>query len=231
MVEPALPVNVGHVARLAKNFGAERILFINPSFDPKEAQVFSAHGADMLLRATAVTWKELVDSFDILVGTTATQAKKSSNIVRASLSPAKLAERLRGFSGKVCVVLGREATGLRNQELKECDIVVTISTGTKYGTLNIGHALAIVLHELSNVERSSTRRVAAKDHRELITRYAATLADLTGYPAHKAKLMKRALKQVLGRSGASERETLLIIGLLRKAILAVQRKEQSRSLG
>lgn len=220
-----MPVNAGHVARLAKNFGAERLFLVKPSFNMKEAQKFSAHGADALLSAQTVSWKDLVESFDVLIGTTATQAKKGSNIVRSSLSPVKLAQRLRGFSGKVCIVLGREATGLRNQELAECDIVVTISTGTKYRTLNIAHALAIVLYELSKAKRApAERRIAKKDHRELAARYATSLANLSGYPDHKTRLMQRALKQVLGRSGASERETLLITGLLRKAILAVQRK-------
>ena len=223
MVEPSQPVNVGHVARVAKNFGVEKLVLINPEVDIEEARIFAAHGTDILLAAENLPWNQLRPRFDLLVGTTAMRARKPSNLLRTTIPPYELARRLQNIGGKTCVVLGREATGLRNEELRECDIVVSIRTGTRYGTLNIGHAAAILLYELSTRRQIRTNTVSDIGQKQVLLRYAKILADRSEYPYHKASMAQRALSQILARSGATNRETSLITGLFRKALLALER--------
>ena len=57
----------------------------------------------------------------------------------------KEAEREKDF----CIVLGRETFGSNNKELQMCDLIVVIDTKTEYRTMNISHALAILLYEIS----------------------------------------------------------------------------------
>jgi len=42
LVEPEHEVNVGHIARLMKNFGLSELLLINPKFDLEKAKKYSA---------------------------------------------------------------------------------------------------------------------------------------------------------------------------------------------
>ena len=75
--------------------------------------------------------------------------------------------------------------------------------------------------------REKNRRIVDRSQRIILTQYAQKLSELSGSQPHKTVMIQRALKQVLGRSGATSRETSLIIHLLRKAILAIERKEKN----
>ncbi|MCP8316808.1 MAG: hypothetical protein H3Z51_08110 [archaeon] len=48
LVEPVYEVNVGHIARVMKNFGLEELLLINPKVDLIKARKFASHGVDIL---------------------------------------------------------------------------------------------------------------------------------------------------------------------------------------
>jgi len=87
LVEPEYPVNVGYVARLAKNFGVRRIYFVNPKVDLSAASIYAAHGADVLDRAKTVEFGELRRIHDLLVATTAIRARRRGNLVRRVLRP------------------------------------------------------------------------------------------------------------------------------------------------
>src|SRR6185437_10660530 len=63
LVEPQYPVNVGHVARLMKNFGLRRLYMVNPHYDSVEAVRYATHGKDVLASAKVVTLKQLRKKF------------------------------------------------------------------------------------------------------------------------------------------------------------------------
>jgi TrmH family RNA methyltransferase len=151
LVEPLYHVNAGHVARLMKNFGAAGLFLVNPHFNSEEAIKFSTHGKRILASAKVVTFDELRAKFDVLAGTTAITATSRLNVLRGQTRPEELAKLVQsvGKSKSFCIVLGRESSGLNNTELQMCDFVVTIDTKTKYRTLNISHALSILLYEIS----------------------------------------------------------------------------------
>ena len=47
---------------------------------------------------------------------------------------------------KVALVFGRESTGLTNEELKLMDFIIRIPANQNYPTLNISHAVGIILY-------------------------------------------------------------------------------------
>lgn len=47
------------------------------------------------------------------------------------------------------LVMGKEGTGLREEELQYCDACVTIPTNGKYGILNLCQATTICLYEFT----------------------------------------------------------------------------------
>jgi tRNA C32,U32 (ribose-2'-O)-methylase TrmJ len=86
LIEPQYPVNLGHMARLMKNFGLKSLYFIRPHFDKTEAAKYSTHGNDILIAAKSVTLSQLRKKFDVLIGTTAIQASSRLNILRGSIN-------------------------------------------------------------------------------------------------------------------------------------------------
>src|SRR5919198_4344736 len=125
LVEPLYHVNVGHVARLMKNFGLRKLYFVKPHFDRMKAVKYSTHGKDVLLAAKTITLTQLRNKFDVLIGTTAIRATSRLNVLRAGIGPEKMARIIRDRSTKnFCIMLGRESSGLNNKELALCDLVV-----------------------------------------------------------------------------------------------------------
>jgi TrmH family RNA methyltransferase len=224
LVEPLYEVNVGLIARVMKNFGLEELLLINPKFDLNKARKFASHGVDILEKARTMSFDELVKSFDMIVGTTALVAKKPSRILRKALTPEDLAENLKDFSGSLCLLFGRESTGLKNEELKKCDLVISISTGTEYRTLNVSHSVAILLYEILKKRIEVHEDTASKEDKERTIEYSIKLAKICGFQEHKIPLLEEAMRRLLGKCKPTTRELYLMMGLLRDAILALQRK-------
>jgi TrmH family RNA methyltransferase len=220
LVEPKLAINVGYIARLMKNFGLKELLLIKPKFNVKRARIFAVGGRDLLDKAKVIDFNEL-RKFDLLVGTTAIRGKSRLNIIRDSVTPERLVGLLQKHS-KTCIVLGRESTGLTNIELNYCDVVVNIDTLTDYKTLNISHALAIILYEIVAKGRT-TKVVASKSEKELLVRYALNLAKNSDYPKHKQEMLLTALKRILTTSSPTSKEVMLLISLLRDAMLTLDR--------
>src|SRR5919198_3254261 len=153
LIEPQYPINVGHIARLMKNFGLKSLYFVRPHFDKAEAIKYSTHGKDVLVAAKTVTLRQLRKRFDVLIGTTAIRATSRLNILRQSISAEQIAKIIHDASTKnFCILLGRESSGLNNEELEICDLIVTIDTKTKYRTMNVAHALVILLYEISKLK-------------------------------------------------------------------------------
>jgi tRNA/rRNA methyltransferase len=236
LIEPQYPVNVGHIARLMKNFGLKSLYFVRPHFDNVEAIKYSTHGKDVLVAAKTVTLRQLRKKFDVLIGTTAIQATSRLNILRESINAEQIANIIHDASTKdFCILLGRESSGLNNEELEMCDLVVTIDTKTKYRTMNVAHALAILLYEISKpkselpVKKSKKRVDLASQHDiDLLLKYIIKLADAGNYDLHKKPLLEAAAKKLLAKSVPTTKDVMLLVSLLRKNLLAIERLQQSK---
>jgi TrmH family RNA methyltransferase len=232
LIEPQYPVNVGHIARLMKNFGLKSLYFVRPHFDKAEAAKYSTHGNNILIAAKTVTLRQLRKKFDVLIGTTAIQATSRLNILRESINAEQLAKIIHDSSTKdFCILLGRESSGLNNEELELCNLVVTIDTKTNYRTMNVAHSLAILLYEISKLQSSelpvkkSKKRVdlASQKDIDLLLQYVSKLADAGNYDLHKKPLLEAALKKLLAKSVPTTKDVMLLMSLLRKSLLAIER--------
>jgi tRNA/rRNA methyltransferase len=235
LIEPQYPVNVGHIARLMKNFGLKSLYFVRPHFDKTEAAKYSTHGNDILIAAKSVTLSQLRKKFDVLIGTTAIPASSRLNILRGSINAEQLAKIIYDSSTKdFCILLGRESSGLNNKELKLCNLVVTIDTKTNYRTMNVAHALAILLYEISKLRSSeplvkkSKKKVelASRKDIDLLLHYVSKLADAGNYDLHKKPLLEAAVNKVLAKSVPTTKDIMLLVSLLRKSHLAIERLRQ-----
>ena len=182
LVEPRGPVNVGHVARLVQNFGVEKLYLVEPKVDLSVAAIYASHASDVLDDAILARFEKVRKDNELLVATTAVRASKKSNVVRRTVNPDRLHEILSAAKSS-SLVFGRDTTGLTNDEVRACDITLTIDTSPAYRALNIGHAVAIVLYVASRGGQGrggSQGRMA----REIFARSFYELAKASRLPRH-----------------------------------------------
>ena len=226
LVEPRGPVNVGHVARLVRNFGVDKFYLVNPKVDLSVAAVYASHASDVLDSAIVTTFDRVRKDHQLLVATTAIRASKKSNVIRRTVGPDRLHELLSG-SKTSSLVFGRDTTGLTNQEIQICDVTTTIDASPQNRVLNLGHAAAIILYLASRGRRSRPTgqgRVA----REVFARSFFELAEASRMPKHKVRNLLESGKRVAASSEMTDAQLNMFSGVFRKAVAALE-KSQERS--
>ncbi len=136
LVEPEKPENTGFIARLALNYKYS-LRVVNPGFNLSEARKTAKNAQEKLREAKIFgSTEDAVKDLDYVVGTKPGRGRKLS-----------------GFPARrnTSVMVGRESSGLSNEELELCDTVVHIHT-PGYSSLNQSHAAAILLYGLRNPE-------------------------------------------------------------------------------
>ncbi|HYB03560.1 MAG TPA: RNA methyltransferase [Nitrososphaerales archaeon] len=247
IVEPEFGINLGYLARTAANFGMKRLVVVSRRKLGKEklsqARLFAAHGRELiesLEYSTSV--RSLKKRFKSLVGTTAIEAKRKSNLTRRTLGLEECAHsvmsQLKDRSGRridACFVFGRDTTGLTNEELRECDYTLTIRTLSDYNTLNVSHAAAIVFYAFIRASgsngspREGVKRslvspsLSSRRERERVVTLFLKLAEDSEFQPFKEKLLRETLERVLNRSDPTLRELYLLMGLASKADSKIRR--------
>jgi tRNA/rRNA methyltransferase len=234
LVEPLYEANIGYVARVMKNFGVKDLYIVNPRTDVgREASMFAAHARDVIESVNvSQSLEEAIEDTDIVIGTTARPGKSGRNVLRSTSDPAIIADRVISSGGNVAVVLGRDTTGLSNEELRLCDLVLTIPTDAGYPTMNLSHAATVILYELFKAYRKRKGARKMGSDREALKRLMGLFKELMTYsrlPTHKSKLASRAFRNIIFRSCITRRETSLLIGVFRKNLRLIEQYSRSGS--
>lgn len=130
IVEPEIPENTGFIARLAANFDFQ-IRVVNPDFNLEEARRTASKAQHKIREARIFdSVEEAVEDLDYIVGT-----KPGKGVSLKDFKPRR----------NTSIMIGRESSGLTNEELGLCDTTVHIETD-RYESLNQSHAAAITMH-------------------------------------------------------------------------------------
>ncbi len=234
LVRPKEDGNAGAVARVAKNFGAERLIFVAPRAKlGVEARRRSMAGLPLLKAAhTYSTLDKAVASADLVVGTTDLSTGRSTGYLRRSVSPERLGEVLESLVGRVAIVFGPEDNGLSRTELLRCDLLVHIPARREFPTLNLSHASAIVLYAMHRARRgrASESTPAPEElelngpEKELLLRRLGELMERTGYPGHKRRGLILLFRRVFGRATPTEAEFRMMLGFVKGVERSLPRK-------
>jgi tRNA/rRNA methyltransferase len=170
LVEPAGARNLGSVARLCANFGVAELRLVAPRCDPlgAEARQMAVHAQAVLeaapqfvdLAAALADCGRVVAATGRLEGAplplhgpaaaldwlgaggdpaaSATGAPATGAAGGGEVAPGPL---------PVALVFGREDRGLSNDELLMAGRLLRLEAGSAYDSLNLSHAVAVVLHE------------------------------------------------------------------------------------
>jgi len=225
LVRPKEDGNVGAVARVARNFGADRLVLVAPRASVgAEARRRSMGGLPLLRSAArAPSVAAAVEAADLVVGTTDLSTGRSTAYLRRSVSPERLGEVVRALEGTVAILFGPEDNGLSREELARCDLLVHIPARRDFPTLNLSHAAGIVLYAVHRArgyldpETTPAPEVLELNGREkelFLDRLGELLARI-GYPAHKRRGLILLFRRVLGRATPTEAECRMMLGLFK----------------
>lgn len=195
--------NLGYAARAMANFGAGRLCLVNPVADAKSAEAISRamHAQGILRRAEVFgSLEKALSGFDYAVATTA-RTGIAGKVGRTAVSAREFASRFAKSNAKVALVFGREPSGLTNEEIAQCDFIVKIPSSGRYPSLNISHAVAVLLYELFAARAGGKKFRGAKGavRSQIVGRFrelaeeCASVADKGATTAAFKRLVSRAL--------------------------------------
>jgi tRNA/rRNA methyltransferase len=223
LIEPETSGNIGSIARVMANFGFEKLVIINPKCEINEDTRRFAKNAQNILKASRVTDFKALDEFDFLIGTTS-KLGRDYNISRTPIMPKALSETLQGLelkNKKIALVLGREGDGLYNHEIDMCDFIVCIPTSRDYHSMNISHALAILLYEIT--QKYWTGKVMKKyapmgepEKKQIMKLLDESMEDMGFLNELKKDTQRKMWKRMITKSFLSRREAYALMGFLKK---------------
>ncbi len=130
----------------------------------------------------------------------------------------------------MALVFGREDRGLTNNELQLAQRVITLHSSSSYPSLNLSHAVAVVLHELQrcklqqqlNNEQSASPDPASPRQLDAYLADAQTLLLEVGFLLeHTAQARMAKVRGLLQRAAVRPQEVALLRGMVRQLRWAI----------
>lgn len=224
LVRPRNPLNIGAAARAMANFGLRELMVVAPH-PPVWQETRSAVGAEEIVRSAHAVeeLREAIGDRTWVVGTTSGSRR---NLDR-ELIPLNDPDRwlpARRRAGRIALLFGSEKTGLSNEEMSFCHVLVRIPTETRCPSMNLGQAVAVCAYEMARsgaiacrqpataIHRSDPASVQLTDH--VFERASRVLADI-GYlkpKSREATLIK--LRRLLSDLGLTNNDVKILGGIL-----------------
>jgi tRNA/rRNA methyltransferase len=225
LVEPEYSGNIGFVCRAMKNFGVKELVLVNPNTNylNNESKSRAMKAQDILFNAKkSSSLSNAVKKCDFVVGLTAKHTKKKGlhrtvqSLQEFSLIHGKL-------NKKIALVFGTEKNGLTNEQLNECDFLVSIPTNYKYKSMNLSHSVAVTLYALtSNKKHSFISLIDENLKKQLINEFNELI-----YSGEKIRQKQKTLnsfKAFISRVPARESESKAILSVLKSVNKRIKSK-------
>ena len=156
LVEPSGPLNVGSIARLCSNFNVDQLRIVSPKCDINSLETKKMALKGMKYITECTIYESLIDSIsdcDLVLATCGRidyQKGYELDSLENISSWTKNFKELKNLA----ILFGREDRGLTNKELLMAHKVFTINTHINFPSLNLSHAVSIVLYELSKITKA-----------------------------------------------------------------------------
>lgn len=224
LVRTSHPGNIGAAARAMKTMGLSRLHLVAPAVFPNSQAEAMASGATDVLAGACVhaTLAEALADTTLALGLSA----RRRDIVAEMLMPGEAASRIlaEAQGAETALVFGNEASGLSNEELEQCQGLVTIPANPDYSSLNLAAAVQVLSYEIRRqwlghfVWPQPEAEMA--DNGEIERFYAhleTTLSELAFLnPGSPGRLMSK-LRRLFSRTRLSREEVNILRGVLSAA--------------
>ena len=219
---PENPGNVGFVTRTLANFGVQELRLVGEDHRQDQfAQMFSVHAHKILDNAGIFDdLGSALTDIDLAWAATA-RAGRNHSVTRALVPLAELPDP-NALEGRIALVFGRESTGLFNDEMELCDLAFTIPASKDYPSLNLSHAVSVVLYHLfskyapEEPRQPSETRAATYQEREQVYKFFDEVVDQLRLKEHRIPIAKQVFRNLLGRAYMTGREVATLTGVVRR---------------
>ncbi|KGF90644.1 tRNA:Cm32/Um32 methyltransferase [Prochlorococcus marinus str. MIT 9107] len=158
LVEPNGPLNVGCVARLCSNFEVHELRIVSPKCD-----IFSIEAKKMALKGQKFldhckvfdNLEKAIFDCDLVIASSGRIDVRKDLIFESSEDIFNWTTSFKKIKN-LAIIFGREDRGLTNSELLLANKIFTIPSSQNNPSLNLSHAVSIVLYELN---KSSKRNL------------------------------------------------------------------------
>jgi TrmH family RNA methyltransferase len=216
------PGNIGSAARAMKTMGLSSLRLVAPArFPATEATVMAAGADDVLAGARVYTdVAGAVADCGLIVGATSRARHLPWRVVEPREAAREIAPASR--DGEVAILFGAERTGLLNEDIERCQLLLAIPTGASYASLNVAMAVQVVAYEVLLALRdagaaAATRGIQLASATEMERFYAhfeavmeeVDFRDRTG----EGHLMAR-IRRLFNRAVMDQNEVNILRGIL-----------------
>ncbi len=216
MVEPRYGLNIGYVARTMMNFGVKDLLITGIKEIPRSAYKFASHASDVVKNARLVKFNEGIKEFDYRIATSARSNLGWKRPIRRAITPEEAFQRALKHQD-ILIILGRDTTGLTNEEIAACDELVRIPTDEGYPAMNISHSLAVLLYlwfrsiKEIEVKKSPIKR----EEVDALESYIKSVIAWLNYDWNKEFRIIKLFKEISLDKLNDERDMLTLLGFFR----------------
>ena len=225
-----------------RDFGFSDLRFVNEYTVPFEAAQLestkSAVGAGDVMRS-AGAFPAVADALSdctFSVGTTAIGGRQLSQTVLPLAEAAqRIIEETAMPASRVALLFGSEKTGLTNEQLSHCQLLVNIPmfapSDRRHVSMNLGQAVAVCLYELGREGFEDSRDLPAihgaqitSDTRERLTQLLLDSMEATGYARRfPANAREHVVRQLAMQLGKSQDEATTWMGFLRQVLRSAKK--------
>ena len=236
LVNTSHPGNIGAAARAMKNMGLSRLTLIDPKHYPSLEAISRSVGAlDILDNVTiAKDLSEAVSGCVWVAGTSARLRTIEWPILEPRECVQKSLENIE--QGDIAIVFGRENSGLTNDEMEKCNVLLHIPTNPEFSSLNLAAAVQVVCYEyrMALLEDKIVKHKGNK-HRYDALANASQLDGMYGhlhdalmylgfFGTNNPDIVMRRLKGLFNRAATTQRELSIVRGICS----AIQDKKRPR---
>jgi TrmH family RNA methyltransferase len=211
------------------NFNFKTLYLINPCNLDDECYARAMHAGYIIDEAKIFSsFTKAVKDIDYLVATSSVESINDKRHLRNAIWLEELSKKLFEMDGRIGLVFGREDYGLFNEEIAACDMLLRIPTSESYPSLNLSHAVGIVLYSLylnSNIEQKEKITLSNTEKEKLFYFFSEILKEIN-YPKHKFENTEIMFKRIMGRAMLSKWEFHTLMGVFSKSLENIKKNKK-----
>jgi len=226
MVHTTHPGNIGAVARVMKNMCLSELYLVKPRVFPSEEAIARSSGAVELLENAVVceTLQEALADCSLVVGTSAREREVNWPVYNPHECAGLMIEASK--SNSVALLLGRESSGLTNEELDLCQYLVHIPSNPEYSSLNVAMAAQVLAYEILMVSQTDKEtlplaeelpHLSSQQMSNFHEHLRQTLLDIGFSDERRSEKLMLRLKRFFFRANPDEDEMNILRGILSAA--------------
>lgn len=222
LTNPQMGENIGAAARAMLNFGLKDLRIVNPRDGwPNERADATASGAfDMMQVSVFDNLSDAIADLHFCFATTARDRDMVKPVFTPENALIEIAQR-QAQGQNVGLVFGAERTGLLNEEISQCQSILTFPVNPESPSLNLAQAVLLMAYELGKDTDTQTlceNEILPAPQKEITAFLARLQADLEARKFFRSEHLKptmvKNISNIFTRADITEQELRTLHGIL-----------------